>query len=448
MNDSPSTRTSPIALPIMLAVGAMALAIAVVGILGSGPMAFDEGPAGKSGSSSTLAKPSAAQPPGAVIVEVPWKHFAHINRFKLTNQLDEPFDSAELAGKPYVVSFFFAQCPSICRDLNNQIDRLNTQLRKEDISFVSVTVDPEEDTPDVLKRYAQDYDTTPDRWAFVTGQMYQIKQVGEQQFGVVIDKDTHTDNILLVDKWGRYRDRFKWDDPYDMKRFLQVAKEACTETEPPLTALVKTRNAMVGQEPTDPSTVQFLREFHLTDQSGEHFFSRDLTGSVWIANFFFSTCPGICKEQTRYLTGLQSRLGEQETKIVSISTTPDTDTPSVLNKYAKDADADLERWRFLTGQSRMVPRIGSEFFSAMSGDDHHSSLLYVVDRWQNVRGQFDWRDPKQEVAMLKLIEELWIQKTPPATFKRINADREAADETDTEDEESESEESEDEAENQ
>jgi len=161
---------------------------------------------------------SSEHPPGAVIVDVAWKHLPSIDRFKLTDQNGDEFDSAKLAGKPYAVSFFFATCPSICRDLNAQVQRLNEQLKKTDLTFVSVSVDPENDTPEILNRYAQDFGATADRWAFLTGQMYQMKQLGEQQFRVVIDKEFHNDNVLLVDKWGRYRDRFKWDDPYDMKR--------------------------------------------------------------------------------------------------------------------------------------------------------------------------------------------------------------------------------------
>ena len=172
--------------------------------------------------------------PTATIVPVKWEHLPSIDRFKLTDQNGEEFDSAKLAGKPYAVSFFFATCPSICRDLNAQVQRLNQQLKKTDITFVSVSVDPDNDTPEVLNRYAKDYGATADRWSFVTGQMYQLKELGEQQFRVVIDRDYHNDNILLVDKWGRYRDRFKWDDPYDMKRFLKVFKEVDAETEVPL----------------------------------------------------------------------------------------------------------------------------------------------------------------------------------------------------------------------
>ncbi len=352
-------------------------------------------------------------PPGAIMADIPWKYFPDVPQFSLVDQNDTVFDSSVLSGKPYLVSFFFSTCPDICVQLNNQIDRLNDQLKKEEVVFVSISVDPENDTPAVLGRYAANYDADPKRWAFLTGQKYQIDQLGSQVFGVVVDKATHTDNILLVDQWGRYRDRFKWDDPYDMKRLVTVIKDLAAEQEPPLDVKIHTRNVLAGQPPMDLNEHPWVREFHLTERSGETFYSRDLTGEVWIANFFFASCPGICKKQNAYLAGLRERLGKQAPTIVSITTDPTNDTPSVLRSFAKDLKAD-DRWLFCTGDDLLIRRISSEFFNAHVSDGHHSSLLFVVDRWHRVRGSFDWQKPEEEIAMLDLVEELRVEGVPRA----------------------------------
>ena len=371
-----------------------------------------------SGSTSgTTGQGSASQPPGAVLVDVPWKHLPHVPQFKLTNQIGEEFDSAELAGRPYAVYFFFATCPSICRDLNAQVQRLNQQLTGEDISFVGISVQPDKDTPEVLGRYAQDYGAEPSRWSMLTGQLYKVKEVGEQVFRVVIDPAIHTDNILLVDKWGRYRDRFKWDDPYDMKRFVDVVKEVNAETEVPLEKTVRTRNAMAGIEIDDVQSIPWIRDFHLVERSGDSFFSRDLTGSVWVANFFFTSCPGICQKQNEYLNGLQTRLEDHQATIVSITTDPNTDLPAKLRTYAESFNADKENWLFCTGNELLIRRISSEFFRAHSTSDHHSSQLFVVDRWGNVRGDFNWQKAEEEVAMIRLIDRLNAETVPPATLE-------------------------------
>ena len=379
-------------------------------------------PFGVAGSSSSLVPASADNPPGAVIIDVPWKHLHHIDNFVMTNQNDEKFDTAQFSGeKPFLVSFFFATCPSICRNLNKQVARLNEQLKKEDVAFVTITVDPDRDTPEVLSDYADGFGAQSPRWNFLTDQKYKIKQVGEQMFRVeVVDIEHHTEDIMLVDKWGKFRDRFKWDDPYDMKRLVNVVKKVAAETEPPLNEIVKTRNAMVGREPFDLSTIRYLREFHLYTSDEEPFFSRDLTGEVWITNFFFISCPTICKQQSKYIEGLQSRLGDNPTKLISITTDPGTDLPANLREYARAHNADPEKWLFLTGNEKVVPRVAAEFFGAMGGDEHHSSELFVVDKWGNVRGRFSWQDAAQEVEMLGLVDDLWKETRPPGEFKRVD----------------------------
>jgi cytochrome oxidase Cu insertion factor (SCO1/SenC/PrrC family) len=366
--------------------------------------------------------PPSDVPEGMVLVDVPWKHLPDVDRFKLTDQNGEEFDTADLVGKPYVVSFFFASCPTFCLELNKELERVNRALKDTDIQFLTITVDPEHDSPEVLKKYAEGFGATPDRWAFLTGQKYQIQEIGEQMFNVIVDRDTHTDNILLVDKWGRYRDRFKWDQPYDMKRFVKVAKEVAAEKDPPLEKTIKTRNVLAGFEQPDLGNVPWIRDFHLTERSGKKFFSRELVGQVWIANFFFSTCPGICKRQNEYLRDLQNRLGDQCPVIVSISTDPTNDTPERLREFADKLGAMQDRWLFCTGNPLLIKRIGAEFFRAPSDGAHHSSLLFVVDRWGDVRGSFDWEDSKQEIKMLELIKQLESETRPqrPVDLEKTN----------------------------
>ena len=361
--------------------------------------------------------------PGAVFADVPWEYLPDIDQFQLVDQNGEDFDSANMMGTPYAVSFFFASCPSICRDLNAQVSRLNEQTRKEDIAFVSISVDPENDTPEVLNRYAADYDATAPRWSFLTGPTYKVVEIGAQQFNVDVTPATHTGNILLVDKWGRYRDRFKWDDPYDMKRFLDVAKLVADEQEPPFGQSINTRNVLAGQKPIDLNTIPWLHDFHLTDQDNQPFFSRQLTGNVWIGNFFFVDCPGICIQQNEYLLQLQSRLKERfkedSPNIVSITSNPGSDTPQRLNQFASQLKADTSSWKFLTSDSdTLIKRIGTEFFGVEADKEHHSSLLFVVDRWSNLRGKFDWQKEDQVEAMLTLIEELQQETAPTGATLR------------------------------
>ena len=89
-----------------------------------------------------------------------------------------------------------------------------------------------------------------------------------------------------MDKWGRYRDRFKWSSPEDMKRFVKVVNDVATETEPPLGVAVQTRNVMAGVDPPNLGAFAWLRDFHLEGpEAGKKIFSRQFSGEVWLARF-------------------------------------------------------------------------------------------------------------------------------------------------------------------
>lgn len=349
---------------------------------------------------------------GAELFEVPWKHLSDMPDFDLVDQRGERVTADSLRGEVCVFYFFFSTCPTICRDLNRHIERLNGMVRDLPVRFVGVSVDPETDTPPVLARYAADFGAEPPRWSMLTGPLHRIREFGEYGLRVTIAKEVHTDNIIVFDRWGRYRDRFLWDDPDDITRFVQVAKQLAEEKEVPLESMVRTRNGLAAARPENWNSVPWLREFELVDQHGKKWYSRDRTGEVWVASFFFTRCPGICVEQNRYLAGLVERTAGHPFPLVSITTDPDHDSPDVLDGYARSIGADPGRWTFLTGEKRLVRRTAAEYFHAAVDGEHHSSLLYVVDRWHRVRGSFDWRDPAAEAAMLELIQRLQAEREP------------------------------------
>jgi cytochrome oxidase Cu insertion factor (SCO1/SenC/PrrC family) len=121
-----------------------------------------------------------------------------IGPFQLTTQAGEPFDSRELDGQTWVASFFFSSCPGSCIKMNNTIARLQSELADSGVRFVSITVDPENDTPEELAKYARHYGADSERWLFLTGPAEELKRVAMKEFLVAFGRGTHSEKFFVV----------------------------------------------------------------------------------------------------------------------------------------------------------------------------------------------------------------------------------------------------------
>src|SRR3989441_8540501 len=88
--------------------------------------------------------------------------------FQLTNQNGQPFGSAQLSGKIWIADFIYTTCPGPCPMISSRMSELQKPLEKTDVHLVSFSVDPEKDTPEVLRGYAEMLRAEPKRWDFLT----------------------------------------------------------------------------------------------------------------------------------------------------------------------------------------------------------------------------------------------------------------------------------------
>jgi len=143
--------------------------------------------------------------------------------FALTNQDGLEVRLSDLRGRVVVMDFIFTSCPDVCGRLNNKLktvqDGLNGEL-KQDIILISVSFDPEVDTPEVLKRYATERGFDAPAWQFLTGTAEQIRQVADNygmQYELVEDNHegegshehdhrfSHDVVVVLIDQEGMIR---------------------------------------------------------------------------------------------------------------------------------------------------------------------------------------------------------------------------------------------------
>ncbi len=143
-----------------------------------------------------------------------------VRPFTLTDQTGAPFDSTSLRGHTWIANFMFTSCTSICPLLTTHVANLQRRLADTDVRFVSITVDPEVDTPAVLSAYAERYAADPHRWSFLTGPREDVRRVvvenlhasmGEAETREAGFDIAHSGKLLLVDGNGVVRGQYDTD---------------------------------------------------------------------------------------------------------------------------------------------------------------------------------------------------------------------------------------------
>jgi protein SCO1/2 len=167
-------------------------------------------------------------------------------------------------------------------------------------------------------------------------------------------------------------------------------------------------------EPAHLDVMSQVRPFHLTAQTGETFDSKSLEGHVWVADFFFTTCPGPCPMMSQKLSEVQRRTADlPEVKLVSFTVDPATDTPAVLTTYSKHFKADPARWTFLTGPIAALDDLGRNSFklNPVDGSTTHSTRFALVDRRMQVRGYYSMDEDDFLPKLIKDIRALEASRT-------------------------------------
>ncbi|MEK7083802.1 MAG: SCO family protein [Patescibacteria group bacterium] len=149
-----------------------------------------------------------------------------------------------------------------------------------------------------------------------------------------------------------------------------------------------------------------IAPFELTDSLDRKVSLRDLHGKVWVANFMFTTCSGICPMMTRNMGMIYRNFQNDDAlRFVSVSVNPENDSPDVLKKYAEKNGADPQKWIFLTGSRDDIQKLvaGSFKLGDIKEPVFHSSYFALVDRQGRIRGYYDGTE---DIAVQKLLKDI------------------------------------------
>lgn len=148
--------------------------------------------------------------------------------FSLTDQTGKTVTRKDFENSVTVVDFFFTSCQGICPVMKTQMKRVYDKYRgKKEVKFISHTVNPENDSAEVLLAYAKKYDADPEQWHFVTGDKPQLYKLARKSY-LISDTNgnggkedfVHSQNFALIDKEGHIRGVYDGTDSVEVNRLM------------------------------------------------------------------------------------------------------------------------------------------------------------------------------------------------------------------------------------
>ena len=179
--------------------------------------------------------------------------------------------------------------------------------------------------------------------------------------------------------------------------------------------------SMVNPELVD-STLVYVKKYHsiadfkLINQNGDTISQADYADKIYIADFFFTTCPTICPVMTANMADIQQIIkGDDEVMLLSHSVTPEIDSVPQLKKYALEKGVIDAKWNLVTGDKKQIYELARKSYLAVLTDGDggpydmiHTENFILVDKERRIRGFYDGTS-SDEVA--QLLEDLKVLKS-------------------------------------
>jgi len=273
------------------------------------------------------------------------------------------FYSGLVKDRTVAINFIFTSCATICPMLGANFRKAQEELGETNsrIRFISVSVDPANDTPERLKQFATRYHAGPN-WTLVTGDKASIDGLLSALGVPVRNKLEHTPTVLVGNDSAGY-----W------QRVDGLASSA---------AVVKAiHDAAAHDNSVAAQAARYFPNQELLTQDGAkiHFHDDLLKGKTVLINFLFTTCTGVCSPMTANLARVQKLLGDRvgrDIVMISITVDPEKDTPAVLKAYAEKFGV-KPGWYLLTGTKINVDGVLAKLGGYVSDKNQHSSVVLI-----------------------------------------------------------------------
>ena len=192
---------------------------------------------------------------------------------------------------------------------------------------------------------------------------------------------------------------------------LLILLAACSSETKHLPILGERSTQMIEKdEKTTVDTVYAtVPYFSFVNQDGDSLTQQQVNGKIYVADFFFISCPTICPVMKREMIRVfDAYKGDPDLMILSHTIDPQHDTLALLKQYATDLGSDGKQWQFLTGNRELIYEMAEKGYYATAMPDStapggfvHSGGFILVDKLARVRGIYDGTDPKKVDELIK-----------------------------------------------
>ncbi|WP_252502534.1 SCO family protein [Sporosarcina sp. Marseille-Q4943] len=157
-----------------------------------------------------------------------------VTSFSFTDQNGKPFGTDQLAGKVWIADFIFTNCNSVCTPMSHKMADLQSTLKENglEVELVTFTVDPETDTPQVLKEYVGQFSDDESNWHLLSGYSQEtIEQLAMNQFQTIVQKPNesgqviHGTNFFIIDQRGTIVNEYSYiEESFDEQMIDEVKR--------------------------------------------------------------------------------------------------------------------------------------------------------------------------------------------------------------------------------
>jgi protein SCO1 len=170
---------------------------------------------------------------------------SRVSDFALTNQFGRVVALGDLRGQVWVADIIFTLCPGPCESMTRAMSELQSALPPtQPVQLLSLTADPEFDTPEVLRKYGEKFGAAPERWQFLTGKKLDVYRLATKGLLLAVDEVkadertspddlfVHSTRFVVVDKHGHVRGSFDGTEPSSRQKIVETIQTLLKEDPP------------------------------------------------------------------------------------------------------------------------------------------------------------------------------------------------------------------------